>query len=114
MTNITQPVITLDMLISYLEHGEYEKLPPNSSDDLVNVSTLEYLDPYHVEPDLSPEVCPKDCLRHHQCHQDLSQKLLWYYTGVPILLPVSRTRWDTRLYHEFNCVLALLEKQKGW
>ena len=57
MTNMTQPVITLDTLISYLEQGEYEKLPQNSSEYLVNVSTLEYLDPYHVEPDLSPEVC---------------------------------------------------------
>ena len=59
ITNMTQPVITSDLLISYLEQWDHEKLPPNSSEDLVNVSTLQYLDPYNVEPDLSPEVCRK-------------------------------------------------------
>lgn len=57
MEDITKPVINSDMLTSYLEQWEYEKLPPNSSEHLVNVSTLEYIDPYDVEPDLSPQVC---------------------------------------------------------
>ena len=54
--NTSQPVITFDMLISYLKQEEYVKIPPNSSEDLVNVSTIEFHDPYNVEPDLSAEV----------------------------------------------------------
>ena len=54
--NTSQPVITFDMLISYLKQEEYVKIPPNSSEELVNVSTIEFHDPYNVEPDLSAEV----------------------------------------------------------
>ena len=54
--NTSQPVINFDMLISYLKQEEYVKIPPNTSEDLVNVSTIEFHDPYLVEPDLSAEV----------------------------------------------------------
>ena len=57
MANKSQPVNTFDMQISYLKQKEYVKvLPPNSSEDFVNASTIEFHDPYHVEPDLSAEV----------------------------------------------------------
>ena len=65
ITNISQPVITFDMLISYLKHEEYVKLPPNSSEDFFNISTIEFPDPYNVEPDLSAEV-------GHQCFLDVA------------------------------------------
>ena len=104
-TNISQPVITFDMLISYLKHGEYVKLPPNSSENLTNVSTIEFPDPYNVEPDLSAGVC-------HLCSQDAA--LTSGVVGVHPVLHVPHSGRGPRFYHEFYRVLALLEKQKGW
>ena len=103
--NISQPVITFDMLISYLKHGEYVKLQPNSSEDFLNVSTIEFSDPYNVEPDLSAGV-------GHRCSQDVA--LTWGVSGVHPLLPLPHSGRGPRLHHEFHRVLALLEKQKGW
>ena len=62
-------VITFDMLISYLKQEEYVKIPPNTSEDLVNVSTIEFHDPYKVEPDLSAEV------HMYLCCEDICPKL---------------------------------------
>ena len=105
ITNLSQPVITFDMLISYLKHGEYVKAPPNSSEDLLNVSTIEFPDPYNVEPDLSAGV-------GHLSSPDAV--MTWVVAGVHPLLPVPHSGRGPRFYHEFYCVLALLEKQKGW
>ena len=101
----TQPIITFDMLISYMKHGEYVKAPPNSSEVLLNVSTIEIPDPYNVEPDLSAGV------GHLSSPYTALTRVV---AGVHSLLPVPHTGWGPRFHHEFYCVLALLEKQKGW
>ena len=56
MTNSTKPIIIFDMLLSYLKKEELLNIPPNSSSDLVNISTIQFHDPYNVEPDLSAGV----------------------------------------------------------
>ena len=93
------------MLVSYLNPEEYMKLPPNSSEDFFNISTIEFPDPYNVEPNLSAEV-------GHQCFPDVA--LTWGVSGVHPLLPLPHSGRGPRLHYEFHRVLALLEKQKGW
>ena len=111
--NTSQPVVTFDMLISYLKQEEYVKIPPNTSEDLVNVSTIEFHDPYLVEPDLSAEVHMSETSSVLSGYLSKAVTLTCGILGVYTLLPVSDPGRGTRLYHEFHRVLALLEKQKG-
>ena len=110
------------MLISYQRENDNVKIPLNSSE--VNVSTLELHDPYTVNPDLSPGVshvslCHVSSINMSLCHptlrtEDKSYAFISYSPGVHGLFLISHYCWRTRLHHEFNCILALLEKQKGF